>query len=61
MVDSVAKILTVFLVVLLILLLLNTVGEYIAVQIPPAAEGLHHILQEIWRGLHGIVEPGYRN
>jgi hypothetical protein len=44
-----------------ILLLLNTVGDYIAVQVPPAAEALHHILQEIWRGLHGIVQPGYRN
>jgi hypothetical protein len=61
MVDSVVKVLTFFMIVILILLLLNTVGDYVAAQIPEAAGAIRHILQEIWDALQRIVQPGYQH
>lgn len=60
MVDTIAKVLTVFVVVILALVLLNTVGGYVAEQIPGAGEMIHRIFHEIWNALHRVFQPGYQ-
>ena len=62
MTDAVVKVLTFFVVLILILLILNTVGDYIATQIPEAAEVTRRIFQSLWTGLQRIAQPaGYQH
>lgn len=62
MVDAVVKVLTFFVVLILILLILNSVGDYIAAQIPEAAEVTRRIFQALWNGLQRIAQPaGYHH
>jgi predicted PurR-regulated permease PerM len=57
MVDAAVKVLTFFLVLILILIILNTVGDYIATQIPNAASVLRRILDALWKALQNITQP----
>lgn len=61
MVDTAAKLLTIFLVVILILLLLNLVGGHVAAQIPPVIGTIHNILHEFWTAFQRIIHPEYRH
>jgi hypothetical protein len=56
MVDAAVKVLTFFLVVILILILLNTLGDYIAAQIPNAAWALRRIIEALWNALQDITQ-----
>lgn len=59
MVDTAAKLLAIFMVVILALLLLNSTGDYIAAQIPPLAGTIRNILHELWTAFARIIHPGY--
>ncbi|HEX5348302.1 MAG TPA: hypothetical protein VFW64_14545 [Pseudonocardiaceae bacterium] len=62
MVDAVMKVLTFFVVLILILLILNLAGDYIAAQIPQAAEVTRRIVQALWNGLQRAAQPaGYQH
>lgn len=62
MVDAVMKVLTFFVVLILILLILSMAGDYIAAQIPQAAEVTRRILQALWNGLQRVAQPaGYQH
>jgi hypothetical protein len=56
MVDAVLKVLTFFAVVILILLLLNTLGGFIATQIPSAVWTLRRIIEALWTSLQDITQ-----
>ena len=56
MVDAAVKVLTFFLVVILILLLLNWLGGFIAEQIPNAASVLHRIIQSLWNAGQSVTQ-----
>jgi len=56
MVDAVLKVLTFFLVVILILILLNVLGGFIAGQIPNAAWGLRRILESLWNAVQNVTQ-----
>jgi len=60
MVDTSAKLLTIFMVVILTLVLLNSVGDYIAVQIPPMAGTIREILHELSTAFQRIIQHGYQ-
>lgn len=62
MADAIVKVLTFFVVLILVLLILNLVGDYIAAQIPQAAEVTRHIVQALWNACQRIFQPaGYKN
>ena len=61
MVDTAAKLLAIFMVVILALLLLNSVGDYIATQVPPAIGTIGNILHELGIAFQRIVQSGYRH
>ena len=56
MVDAVVKVLTFFVVLILILLILNLAGDYIAAQIPEAVEAIGNIFQALWNALRRIPQ-----
>jgi hypothetical protein len=56
MVDPILKVLTFFAVVILILLLLNTLGGFIAAQIPNAVWALRRIIEALWNSMQDITE-----
>ena len=56
MVEPILKVLNFFAVVILILLLLNTLGGFIAAQIPNAAWGLRRIIEALWGSLQDITQ-----
>ena len=55
MVDAVVKVLTFFVVVILVLIFLNTLGGFIATQIPNAALALRRILESLWNAAQGVT------
>lgn len=61
MVDSIAKVLTIFVVVVLVVVLLNIVGDYITEYIPAVAGVIRQTLKEIWNALQRIVQAGYHH
>lgn len=62
MVKSIEKVLTFFVVLILILLLLNLLGPFIADSIQPAANKLGDILSRMWDGLQNLADgSGYRH
>ncbi len=58
MVDSIMKVLTFFVIVILVLLLINLVGEYIAGLLPEAGQTISNILHSLWAGFQKIIHPG---
>ncbi len=56
MVKSIEKVLTFFVVLILILLLLNLLGPFIADSIQPAANKLGDILSRMWDGLQNLAD-----
>jgi hypothetical protein len=61
MVKSIERVLTFFVVLILILLLLNLLGPFIADSIEPAANRLGDILRQAWDGLQNLADTGYRH
>lgn len=61
MLDTVASIVTVFVVVILVILLLNTTGDYVTAHIPAVSGLIRQTLQEIWNALQRIVQAGYQS
>jgi len=61
MVKSIEKVLTFFVVLILILLLLNLLGPFIADSIEPAANKLGDILRQAWDGLQNLADTSYRH
>ena len=59
MVDAVVKVLTFFVVVILVLIFLNTLGGFIATQIPNAALALRRILESLWNAAQGATQHYY--
>src|SRR5918911_5599234 len=59
MVEPILRVLTFFAVVILILLLLNTLGGFIAAQIPNAVWGLRRIIDALWSSLQDITQGGF--
>jgi hypothetical protein len=59
-VDKAAKLLAIFMVVILALALLNSAGDYIAAQIPPITGTIGEILHELGTAFHRIVQHGYQ-
>jgi hypothetical protein len=55
MVDAVVKVLTFFVVVILVLILLNTLGGFIATQIPNAALAVRRIIESLWNSAQGVA------
>lgn len=56
MVKSIEKVLTFFVVLILILLLLNLLGPFIADSVEPAADKLGDILRQTWDGIQGLAD-----
>ena len=56
MAEPILRVLTFFAVVILVLLLLNTLGGFIAAQIPDAVWGLRHIIEALWNSLQDITQ-----
>lgn len=56
MVDAVVKVLTFFVVVILVLVLLNTLGGFIAVEIPNAALALRRIIESLWNAAQDATQ-----
>ena len=61
MVKSIEKVLTFFVVLILILLLLNLLGPFIADSIEPAANKLGDILRQLWDGAQNLADTNYRH
>ncbi|MGB8202235.1 MAG: hypothetical protein WCF33_21530 [Pseudonocardiaceae bacterium] len=61
MVDTAAKLLTIFMVAILTLLLLGSVGGYVAAGIPLVAGTIGDILHELLTAFQRIIQSGYRN
>ena len=57
MIRAIENVLTFFIVIVLIILLLNSLGPFIANSIQPASERLSDILQNTWIGVQHIA-PG---
>ncbi|HEY6425146.1 MAG TPA: hypothetical protein VIY28_18275 [Pseudonocardiaceae bacterium] len=55
------KVLTFFVVVILVLLLLQLVGNYIAMALPQAGQIISNIFQGAWDGIQSIIHGGYNN
>jgi hypothetical protein len=55
MVKSIEKVLTFFVVLILILLLLDLLGGFIAESVQPASDKLGEILRNIWYGFEHLV------
>ena len=55
MVKSIEKVLTFFVVVILILLLVDLLGGFIASSVPEASSNLGDILRSTWRGFQDLV------
>jgi hypothetical protein len=53
--HSVIRIVNVFVVVILILILLNLLGQPIANAIPSAAQNTRDVLAELWNGIKDLV------
>ncbi|MDQ3763793.1 MAG: hypothetical protein M3460_19910 [Actinomycetota bacterium] len=57
--HSILRVLNFFVVVILVLLLLNLLGEPIADAIPNAAQAVADVARSIWNGVQGLVPDGY--
>jgi len=58
MIRAIENVLTFFIVIVLIILLLNSLGPFIANSIQPASERLSDILQNTWIGVQHIAHTG---
>lgn len=58
MVKSIEKVLTFFVVLILILLLIELLGGFIAESVEPAASKISQILSNIWDGIQNIAHSG---
>jgi hypothetical protein len=55
MVKSIEKVLTFFVVIILLLVLLGVLGPFIASSLEPASVGISEIVHNAWTGLMHIV------
>lgn len=55
MVKSIEKVLTFFVILILILLLLDLLGGFIANSVPEASDKLGEILRNTWYGFENLV------
>lgn len=55
MVRSIEKVLTFFVVIILLLVLLGVLGPFIARSIEPASVGVSDIVHNIWTGLKNLI------
>jgi len=60
MVKSIEKVLTFFVVLILILLLIELLGGFIADSVEPAASKVSEILGNMWDGIQNIAHNGSR-
>lgn len=58
MVKSIEKVLTFFVVLILILLLIQLLGGFIANSVEPAGTQVSRILQNLWDGIQRIAHTG---
>ncbi|MGH3832748.1 MAG: hypothetical protein ACRDRS_20300 [Pseudonocardiaceae bacterium] len=58
MVKAIEKVFTFFVVLILILLLLDLLGPFIANSVPGASDRLHDIMYNIWCGFQNLVHYG---
>jgi hypothetical protein len=58
MYKSIEKVCTFFVVIILILLLLNWLGPFIADSIQPAGYSVSEILHNMWTGMQNITHTG---
>lgn len=58
MVKSIEKVFTFFIVLILVLLLINLVGGFIAGSVPEASNKLSDILHNAWVGIQNIAHTG---
>ncbi len=58
MVKSIEKVLTFFVVLILILLLIQLLGGFIANSVEPAGTQVGRILQNMWDGIQRIAHTG---
>lgn len=58
MVKSIEKVLTFFVVLILILLLITLLGDYIKESVGPAANKVADIISQLWRGIQNIAHNG---
>jgi hypothetical protein len=61
MVKSIEKVFTFFVVLILIIVLLNLLGNFIANSMPGAWDKLGAILNQAWNGVQGITQTGPRH
>ncbi len=59
--HSVIRIVNVFVVVILILILLNLLGQPIANAIPSAAQNVRDVLAGLWAGIKDLVPTNWNN
>jgi hypothetical protein len=60
MVKAIEKVLTFFVVLILILLLIQLLGGFIASSVEPAGTQVGRILQNLWDGIQNIAHVGHR-
>jgi hypothetical protein len=61
MVKAIEKVLTFFVVLILILLLIQLLGGFIANSVEPAGSQVGRILQNMWDGIQNIAHTGSRS
>lgn len=61
MLDTVASVVTVFVVIILIIFLLGATGDYVTPHIPAITGVIRQTIQEIWNALQRIVQAGYQH
>ncbi len=60
MVKSIEKVFTFFVVLILILLLIDLLGGFIATSVEPASTRISEILHNMWIGVQNIAHTGSR-
>lgn len=60
MVKSIEKVFTFFVVLILILLLIDLLGGFIATSVEPASNRISEILHNMWIGVQNIAHTGSR-
>lgn len=61
MVKSIEKVLTFFVVLILVLLLIELLGGFIAESVEPASGKISEILRNIWDGIQNIANTDSRH
>jgi hypothetical protein len=61
MVKSIEKVLTFFVVLILILLLIELLGPFIATSVEPASDKVSEIFHNLWAGIQNIAHTSSRH